>query len=84
MPIKVEHAGDWDPTQYRNYTEPDRTYKRPKRRYEGLPSLPRVSKPQGLTEVTPKQDASPLVDKSLQDANKKDLKSKNISTSTDK
>ena len=79
MPIKVEHAGDWDPTQYRNYTDPDRTYKRPKRRYEGLPSLPRVSKPQGLTEVTPKQDATP-VDESISKANNNDLKSRNLNT----
>jgi hypothetical protein len=84
MSIKVEHAGGWDPSQYRNYVSTEPPNSRPKRRYEGLPDLSPVSKPKGLDEVKPKPDAKPLVDKSLEDANKKDLKSKNISTSTDK
>jgi hypothetical protein len=63
--IEVQHAGDWDPTQYRNYTEPDRTYKRPKRRYEGLPALSPVSRP------------CPL-DEKLEQANVNDLKTKNL------
>ena len=78
MSIKVEHAGGWD-NSYRNYTEPDRKYNNPKRQYEGLPSLQRVSKPQGLKEVTPKQDATP-VDESISKANNNDLKSRNLNT----
>jgi hypothetical protein len=79
MPVTVEHSGDWNPHQYRNYTDPDRKYKKPKRRYEGLPSLPRVSKPEGLTEVKPKSDPTP-VDESISKANNNDLKSRNLIT----
>jgi hypothetical protein len=75
--IEVEHAGGWD-NSYRNYTDPDRKYKNPKRRYEGLPDLSPVSKPKGLDEVKPKQDTTPVLDSKITDANNKDLKSKNI------
>ena len=79
MPIKVEHSGGWD-NSYRNYTDPDRKYKKPKRRYEGLPSLPRVSKPTGVEQVKPKPDATPVLDKALEDAITNDLKSRNLNT----
>jgi hypothetical protein len=75
--IEVQHAGGWD-NSYRNYTEPDRKYKHPKRQYEGLPDLSPLSKPKGLEEVKPKPDAKPLLDRSVEDANQKDLKSKNL------
>jgi hypothetical protein len=87
MSIKVEHAGGWDPSQYRNYVSTEPPNSRPKRRYEGLPDLSPVSKPKGLDEVKPKPDAtpsgsplggSPVLDSKITDANNKDLKSKNI------
>ena len=79
MSIKVEHAGGWD-NSYRNYTEPDRKYNNPKRQYEGLPSLQRVSKPTGVEQVKPKPDATPVLDKALEDAITNDLKSRNLNT----
>ena len=79
MSIKVEHSGGWD-NSYRNYTDPDRKYKKPKRRYEGLPSLPKVSKPTGVEDVKPKLDASPVLDKALEQAITNDLKSRNLNT----
>ena len=84
MSIKVEHAGGWDPSTYLPYCIDGSTYKTPKRQYEGLPSLPRVSKPTGVEEVKPKPDATPVLDKALEDAITNDLKSRNITTSTDK
>ena len=79
MSIKVEHSGGWD-NSYRNYTDPDRKYKKPKRRYEGLPSLPKVSKPTGVEDVKPKLDATPVLDKALEQAITNDLKSRNLNT----
>ena len=77
MSIRVEHAGGWNPNTYLPYCVDGSSYKTPKRKYEGLPSLPRVSKPKGLEQVEPKPDAKPF-DKRIDEANKKDLTARSI------
>jgi hypothetical protein len=79
MSIKVEHSGGWKPNTYLPYCVDGSSYKTPKRKYEGLPSLPRVSKPKGLEQVEPKPDAKPF-DESISKANNKDLKARNLNT----
>jgi hypothetical protein len=83
MSIKVEHSGGWKPNTYLPYCVDGSSFKVPKRVNADLPTLPPVSKPKGVTEVKAKPNPTPL-DKKITEANNKDLKSKNISTSTDK
>ena len=51
--LKVDHAGDWDPSKYRNYVDPDSL----KRGYEGkqLPKA-RPSQPKKTKQTITKAD----------------------------
>jgi hypothetical protein len=71
--IEVEHAGGWEPNVYRPYHSTDDTPKaKPKRQYEGLPSLPRVSKPPSIG------DGLVAADDKLTKANDNDIRARNL------
>ena len=63
--IEVEHAGDWDPTEYRSYVREARPAIEPPTPKEKLPPVPRPKIP---------ADLDPLVNK----AHHKDLRNRNI------